>query len=159
MSEQSLESAGVAGRIRARREVLGRSERELAGALGITPTAYARLEELDEELHTVRSVAEALALAALLSTHLLTLYAEPAQAHPIKISLVRQALSVQLSGDAILREILEDQIDWDLGPFIEGVDQWTSVYTLEFMARLAVAMGVDWRRLIAGLPPAPASGV
>lgn len=154
MSEQSLESAGVGGRIRERRLALGRSERELSEALGITPTAYDRLEDHDEELHTVRSVAEALSLAGLLSTDLLTFYAEPVQPHPIKISLVRQALSVQVSGDSNLREILEDQLDWDLGPFLEGVEQWTSVYTLEFIERLAAAMGVDWRRLIAGLAAA-----
>lgn len=152
MSEQSLEPAGLAGRIRERRLALARSEQELSEALGITPTAYARLEELDEELHTVRSIDEALRLAGLLSTDLLTLYAEPGQPHPIKIALVRQALSVQLSGDSSLREILEDQLDWDLGPFLEGLEQWTSVYTLEFLERLALAMGVDWRRLIAGLP-------
>jgi hypothetical protein len=33
MSEQNLESAGVGGRIRARRDALGRSEQELAEAL------------------------------------------------------------------------------------------------------------------------------
>ncbi len=49
------------------------------------------------------------------------------------------------------KEALEDEIDWDLGPFLEGTDEWTSVYTIEFIKKLAMAIEVNWQVVLAGI--------
>jgi hypothetical protein len=46
---------------------------------------------------------------------------------------------------------LEDLIDWDLGPFLEGADQWMTVYTLDFIKSLSSAIGLNYAEVLAGL--------
>jgi hypothetical protein len=46
---------------------------------------------------------------------------------------------------------MEDELDWDLGPFLEGRDEWLSVYTIEFIKKLAIAIEVDWQVILAGI--------
>jgi transcriptional regulator with XRE-family HTH domain len=57
---------GFAQRIRALRLKSGRSESELADALGVTRQAYADLERFDSEVDSVISIHQALNLARLL---------------------------------------------------------------------------------------------
>ena len=49
------------------------------------------------------------------------------------------------------RELMQDTLNWDLGPFLEGLDEWTTVYTIEFVRQLATAVEVDWQVLLAGI--------
>ena len=67
---------GTAERIRALRLKSGRTEQELASELGLTIQAYRDLEQHDEELESAVSIAQALKLANLLHTDLLTLLGE-----------------------------------------------------------------------------------
>jgi hypothetical protein len=100
------------------------------------------------------SIRQAQQLAQLLGTELADLLAERAAnggAPPVPIALVRAALAAQLGRSPDAREALEDAIDWDLGPFLEAADAWTTVYTLAFLRRLAALVDVDWRRLLMGL--------
>jgi hypothetical protein len=46
---------------------------------------------------------------------------------------------------------MEDELDWDLGPFLEGRDEWLSVYTIDFIKKLAIAIEVDWQIILAGI--------
>ena len=66
----------TAERIQALRVKSGRTEQELASELGLTIHSYSDLEQHDEELESAVSIAQALKLAKLLDTDLLTLLGE-----------------------------------------------------------------------------------
>jgi DNA-binding XRE family transcriptional regulator len=142
----------TADRIRNLRAKSGRPETELADALGLTLAGYYALEQYDDELETTISIAQALTLAGLLGAELSEMLGEPAGSAPIGIPAIRAGMAAQLVRSPGAREELEDLIDWDLGPFLEGADQWTTVYTLDFMKRLSTAIGLTYGEVLAGLP-------
>ena len=74
--KQKQGETGTAERIQALRLKSGRTEQELAGELGLTINSYSDLEQHDEELESAISIAQALKLANLLHTDLLTLLGE-----------------------------------------------------------------------------------
>ena len=145
---------GTAERIQALRMKSGRTEQELASELGLTIHSYSDLEQHDEELESAVSIAQALKLAKLLDTDLLTLLGETDIPVKMPIARVRSALNAQLGNSAEARELMEDTINWDLGPFLEGSDEWTTVYTIDFVRQLANAIEVDWQVLLAGIAAA-----
>ena len=142
---------GAAERIKTLRLKSGRGEQELADELGITLHSYRDLEQHDEELESVVSLAQALKLANLLHTDLLALLGETEIPVKMSIARVRAALNAQLGKSAEAKELMEDTLDWDLGPFLEGSEEWTTVYTVDFVRRLATAIEVDWQVLLAGI--------
>jgi hypothetical protein len=109
------------------------------------------LERHDSDIESVLSIAQVLKLAKLLGTDVLGLLGEPEQSMKVPIVKVRSALAAHLGSSAETREALEDVIDWDLGPFLEGSDEWISVYTIEFIKKLALAIEVDWQVILAGI--------
>jgi transcriptional regulator with XRE-family HTH domain len=142
---------GTAERIQALRVKSGRTEQELASELGLTIHSYSDLERHDEELESAVSIAQALKLAKLLDTDLLALLGETEIPVKMPIGRVRAALSAQLGNSGEAKELLEDTLNWDLGPFLEGSEEWTTVYTIEFVRQLATAIEVDWQVLLAGI--------
>lgn len=146
----------TAERIQELRIQRGLRDADLAAALGLTPAAYVSLERDDAEIESTLSIRQAQQLAQLLGTELadlLTARAAPAAPAPpaVPIAMVRAALAAQLAHSPDAREALEDAIDWDLGPFLDATDEWTTVYTLDFLRRLAALVDVDLRRLLMGL--------
>lgn len=147
---------GIADRIRALRLESGRSELELANELGLTVDGYCDLEQQELELESVLSIAQALKLAQLLGTNVLGLLGEAERPTKLPIARVRSALVAHLEtshvgSSAEAKQVLEDEIDWDLGPFLEGTDGWMSVYTIEFVKKLAMAIEVDWQVVLGGI--------
>jgi transcriptional regulator with XRE-family HTH domain len=151
VEKRGLDQMGIADRIGALRLESGRSELELANELGLTVDGYCDLEQQDSELESVLSIAQALKLATLLGTNVLGLLGEAEQPLKVPIARVRSGLAAHLGSSAEAKEALEDAIDWDLGPFLEGSDAWTSVYTIEFIKKLAIAIEVDWQVVLAGI--------
>jgi transcriptional regulator with XRE-family HTH domain len=152
MSDQQKHGEmGTAERIQALRLKSRRTEQELANQLGLTIQSYCDLELHDEELQSAASIAQALKLANLLDTDLLTLLGETEIPVKMPIARVRSALNAQLGKSAEAKELMEDTINWDLGPFLEGSDEWTTVYTIDFVRQLATAIEVDWQVLLAGI--------
>ncbi len=144
--------SSTADRIKELRLKSGRTESELADALGLTTDAYADLERYDSEIDSTLSISQALQLADLLGAPIVELLGEgDAHAAAVSIATVRAALATQIAHSPDAREALEDAIDWDLGPFLEAPREWTTVYTLDFLRRLAALVDLDWRRLLAGL--------
>lgn len=144
--------ASIADRIKELRLKSGRTESELADALGLTTDAYADLERYDSEIDSTLSISQALLLADRLGTSIVELLAEgDGQAAAVSIATVRAAITTQIARSSGAREALEDAIDWDLGPFLEAERDWSTVYTLDFLRRLAALVDLDWRRLLAGL--------
>jgi transcriptional regulator with XRE-family HTH domain len=142
---------GTAERIQVLRLKSGLTEQELASELGLTIHSYSDLEHHDEELESAVSIAQALKLAKLLHTDLLALLGETEIPVKMPIARVRSALNAQLGNSAEAKELMEDTINWDLGPFLEGSDEWTTVYTIDFVRQLAIAIEVDWQVLLAGI--------
>jgi transcriptional regulator with XRE-family HTH domain len=149
---------GTAERILALRLKSGRTELELASELGLTIHSYSDLEQHDGELESSVSIAQALKLAKLLHTDLLALLGETEIPVKMPIARVRSALNAQLGKSAEAKELMEDTLNWDLGPFLEGSDEWTTVYTIEFVRQLATAIEVDWQVLLAGISAASLLG-
>ena len=123
----------------------------MANELGLTVDGYCDLEQQDSELESVLSIAQALKLANLLGTNVLGLLGEAEQPLKVPIARVRSALAAHLGSSAEAKEALEDEIDWNVGPFLEGSDEWMSVYTIEFIKKLAMAIQVDWQIVLAGI--------
>jgi transcriptional regulator with XRE-family HTH domain len=142
---------GIADRIGALRLKAGRSEPELANELGLTIHGHCNLEQDDSEIESVLSIAQVLTLAKLLGMDVMGLLGEAEQSMKVQIARVRSTLAAHLGNSAEAREALEDVIDWDLGPFLEGSDEWVSVYTIGFIKKLAVAIEVDWQIILAGI--------
>jgi transcriptional regulator with XRE-family HTH domain len=142
---------GTAERIQALRVKSGRTEQELASALGLTINSYSDLEQHDEELESAVSIAQALKLANLLDTDLVALLGETEIPVKMPIARVRAAMSAQLGNSGEAKELMEDTLNWDLGPFLDGSEEWTTVYTIEFVRQLATAIEVDWQVLLAGI--------
>ena len=142
---------GTAERIQALRLKSGRTEQEVASKLGLTVHAYRALEQHDEDLESAVSIAQALKLSNLLHTDLLTLLGETEAPVRMPIARVRSALNAQLGTSGEARELMEDTLNWDLGPFLEGSEEWTTVYTIDFVRQLATAIEVDWPVLLAGI--------
>ena len=151
---QKQAETGTAERIQALRLKSGRTEQELASELGLTIRSYSDLEQHDEELESAVSIAQALKLANLLHTDLLALLGETEIPVKMPIARVRSALNAQLGTSAEAKELMEDTLNWDLGPFLEGSDEWTTVYTIDFVRQLAIAIEVDWQVLLAGIAAA-----
>jgi transcriptional regulator with XRE-family HTH domain len=149
--KQKQVEIGTSERIQALRLKSGRTEQELASELGLTVHSYSDLEQHEEELESAVSIGQALKLAQLLDTDLLTLLGETEIPIKMPIARVRSALNAQLGNSAEAKELMEDTINWDLGPFLEGSDEWTTVYTIEFVRQLAIAIEVDWQVLLAGI--------
>ena len=145
------DETGTAERIQALRLKLGRSEQELASELGLTVHAYHDLEQHDEELESAASIAQALKLSSLLHTDLLALLGETEIPVRMPIARVRSALNEQLGTSGEAKELMEDTLNWDLGPFLEGSEEWTTVYTIDFVRQLATVIEVDWQVLLAGI--------
>lgn len=141
----------TAEHIQALRVRSGRSEQEFASELGLTIHSYSDLERHDEELESAVSIAQALKLAKLLDTDLLNLLGETEIPVKMPIARVRSALNAQLGNSAEAKELMEDTLNWDLGPFLEGSDEWTTVYTIDFVRQLAMAIEIDWQVLLAGI--------
>jgi transcriptional regulator with XRE-family HTH domain len=148
---------GTAERIHALRVKSRRTEQELASGLGLTIHSYCDLEQHDEELESAVSIAQALKLASLLQTDLLTILGETEIPVKMPIARVRSALNAQLGNSGEAKELMEDTINWDLGPFLEGSEEWTTVYTIDFVRQLATAIEVDWQVLLAGIAEASKS--
>ena len=142
---------GTAERIQTLRLKSSRTEQELARELNLTLQSYRDLEQQDEEIESALSIAQALKLAQLLDTDLLTLLGETEIPVKLPISRVRSALNEQLGNSAEAKELMEDTLDWDLGPFLQGSAEWTTVYSIEFVRKLALAIEVDWQVLLAGI--------
>jgi transcriptional regulator with XRE-family HTH domain len=146
-----LGAMAIADRIRELRGKSGRTERELAYMLGLTVEGYCDLEQYDDELETTISIAQAVILARLLRADLAEITGESAGATPVQISAIRSGMVAQLEPSPGAREELEDPIDWDLGPFLEGAEEWINVYTLDFIKSLSTAIGLDYGDVLAGL--------
>jgi transcriptional regulator with XRE-family HTH domain len=149
--KQKQSEIGTAERIQALRLKSGLSEQKLASDLGLTIRSYRDLEQHDDELESAVSIAQALMLSNLLRTDLLTLLGEDEIPVKMSIARVRLALNAQLENSAEAKELMEDTINWDLGPFLEGSDQWATVYTINFVRQLAATIEVDWQVLLAGI--------
>jgi transcriptional regulator with XRE-family HTH domain len=150
VEKRELEQMGTADRIGALRLESGRSELELAKELGLTVDGYCDLEQQDSEFESALSIAQALKLAQLFGTNVLGLLGEPEPPLKVPIARVRSALAAHLGSSAEAKEAMEDELDWDLGPFLEGREGWLSVYTIEFIKKLAIAIEVDWQVVLAG---------
>lgn len=151
MTKQKPDEIGTAERIQALRLKSGRTEQELASELGLTIHAYHDLEQHDEELESAVSIAQALKLSNLLRTDLLTLLGETETPVRMPIARVRSALNAQLGTSGEAKELMEDTLNWDLGPFLEGSEEWTTVYTIDFVRQLATVIELDWQVLLAGI--------
>jgi hypothetical protein len=69
----------------------------------------------------------------------------------VRSALVAHLETSHVGSSAEAKQVLEDEIDWDLGPFLEGTDGWMSVYTIEFVKKLAMAIEVDWQVVLGGI--------
>jgi transcriptional regulator with XRE-family HTH domain len=151
--------AGIADAFRRLREAAGWSPRELAAALGTSTPAIHDLESQDDEMFRLYSPREVSLIAAVLGTDAVTLLHCPTTEPPISGSQLLEMIQRQLAATCKTLTSFENRAGWRLEPLLDSPDHLLADLTVEALQWLGAALGIDWRRVIAGLPtqsdPAP----
>ncbi len=140
---------GIAEKIRSARIRAGKSKSEVAKQLGLNAAWYDDLERCDDELAATLTLFQAMALAALLGLRLAELCgdgAPPAEAVPLLDLPARIATHLRNAGLSLQQ--FEDQVGWELGPFMDSPVKVAAELPLAFLQALAAALGMDWLSLV-----------
>lgn len=143
---------GTAEKIRSARIRAGKSKAEVAERLGLNAAWYDDLERRDEELAATLTIFQAMALAALLGVRLGDLFDDGAPpGPPIAIIDLPARISVHLAGAGLSLAQFEEQVGWELGPFLDAPVQLAAELPIAFLQALAAPLGIHWL----SLAPAP----
>lgn len=146
---------GAASIVRSLREAAGLSPTGLASMLGTSTATIRDLETNDDELFRCYSVSELCLVAAVLDVEPVTLLNCPTAEPPITGTQLVEMIRQQLTSTHEALTSFEDRVGWRLEPLLGSPDQLLSDLTIEALQGLSAALGIDWRRVIAGLPPSP----
>ena len=137
-------------RIRSFRERAGKSANEVASLAGLGDAAYYDLESYDDELRTVLFLGQVKQLAAALDVETAALFGEAAT--PPERRITYDELVTLVHGHlatGVSREMIEEDVGWDVDGLLESEAAMLSGYTVEFLEALCSRIGIDW---IAALP-------
>jgi transcriptional regulator with XRE-family HTH domain len=143
--------AGVAAAFKEAREMSGLSQRELASTLGTSSRAIQEIEADDRALFTNYSPAEVKLIAGALGVAPEWLLncdcGEPALGGAELLELLRKGAQA----NPVALEEFERGVGWRVAPLLESPDRLLAEVTVEALRGLLAALGIDWRRAIAGL--------
>lgn len=135
--------AGYAETIRAAREAAGKNLGELAAALDMSFESYRDIESYDDEITSVVSYCEAVALADILELDLRRMFG--ADDTVVTFAKLAAALRVRLA--EIPLEQLENELGWELAGALADPAAFAE-FSLDGLADVAAPVGLDWRHLL-----------
>jgi transcriptional regulator with XRE-family HTH domain len=140
---------GVAARIRALRIRAGRSQAELAQAVGLNVAWYADLEIRDNELAATLTLFKAMELASVFAVPLHELLGEPTVAgDPIGLIDLPQRIVDHAKNAGISIEQLEERTGWELREFLDSPILTAAHMPIAFFQAVASALGINWLSLV-----------
>lgn len=145
--------ASSAANIRSARIRAGKSRAEVAAHLALNPAWYDDLEQRDGELATTLTLFQGVALAELFGLRLADLFGEtvPAGEH-VALQDLPERIRVHVAAKGIPLERLEEQLGWELGPFMASPVQLSTELPIAFFQALAGVLGLHWLLLVPDAP-------
>jgi len=141
---------GDAKRIKMLRERIGKSAGDIALLAGLGDMAYYDVEAYDGELRTALSLQQVKRLADALAVPSSALFSDEVTNIEHRVSYDELVVLVTNHFDSgVSRATFEDEIGWDLSPFLGGESRALSEYGVDFLQALCGRIGVDW---VAALP-------
>jgi transcriptional regulator with XRE-family HTH domain len=142
-------SAGIAENIRTARIRAGKSRAEAAAHLALNPAWYGDLEQRDGELAATLTLLQGVALAELFGLRLADLFGETVPAgERIALPDLPGRIRVHVAATGISLDVLEQQLGWELGPFLEAPVQLATELPIAFFQALADVLGLHWLLLV-----------
>ena len=135
--------AGYADAVREAREAAGKDLGELAAALDMSFESYRDIESYDDELTSVVSFRDVVALANLLELDLRRMFG--ADDTVVTFADLAAALRGRLAETPL--EQLEDELGWELAEALAEPAAFAE-FSLDGLADVAGPVGLDWRHLL-----------
>jgi transcriptional regulator with XRE-family HTH domain len=137
-------------RLKALRELTGKSADEIASLAGLEYMEYFDLEFHDDELRTVPSLAQIKRLADVFTVPVAALFSDNPDVTLRRVPYAELValVTAQLAA-GISKEAFEEEIGWELDAFFESEERALAQYGVEFLEALCTRLGIDW---IAALP-------
>ena len=139
----------VAENIRNARIRAGKSRAEAAAHLALNPAWYDDLERRDGELAATLTLFQGVALAELFGLRLADLFGETAPPGArMALANLPERIRAHVAATGISLSQFEQQLGWELGPFMEAPVQLATELPIAFFQALAGALGVHWLLLV-----------
>ncbi|MBX9903353.1 MAG: hypothetical protein K2Y31_03280 [Burkholderiales bacterium] len=141
--------ASSAANIRRARIRAGKSRAETAAHLALNPAWYDDLEQRDGELAATLTLFQGVALAELFGLRLADLFGETVpDGERMALPDLPERIRAHLTAAGISLEQFEEQLGWELGPFLAAPVQLSTELPIAFFQALAEALGVHWLLLV-----------
>ena len=113
--------------------------------LALNPAWYDDLEQRDGELAATLTLFQGVALAELLGMRLADLFGETAPpGEPVALLDLPERIRTHVAEAGISMALFENQLGWQLGPFLEAPVQLATELPMAFFQALASALGLHW---------------
>jgi transcriptional regulator with XRE-family HTH domain len=139
----------LGSKLKLARELSGKTEREVAAALGISVPSYYDLETFDDELETCLSLAEVSKLCSLLRIDPVWLFTEGDLKGSSRMRLSELVDNIRsFIGARMTVDEFEDKVGFVVSPCFED---WHAVleWNVECLRSVCSVIGIDW---LAALP-------
>jgi hypothetical protein len=143
MTGAHAEGTGYAARVRAAREASGKEPAELAAALRMSYESYRDIESYDDEITSVLSFGDVVALGRLVRLDLRRLFG--ADDKVVTFGELAEAIRARLGETSL--EQLEDEVGWELAGAVSDPATFSD-FTLDGLADVSAPCGIDWRHLL-----------
>lgn len=142
-------SAGIAENIRSARIRAGKTRAEVAAQLALNPAWYDDLEQRDGELAATLTLFQGVALAELFGLRLADLFGETVPVgERIALPDLPERIHAHVAAKAMPLEVFEEQLGWELGPFMDAPVQLATELPMAFFQALAAVLGIHWLLLV-----------
>lgn len=139
----------TAANIRSARICAGKSRAEVAAHLALNQAWYDDLEQQDGELAATLTLFQGVALAELFGLRLADLFGETLPSgERIALPDLPERIRVHLAAAGISLDQLEQQLGWELEPFMAAPVQLATELPMAFFQALAAVLGIHWLLLV-----------
>lgn len=139
----------TAANIRSARIRAGKSRVEVAAHLALNPAWYDDLEQRDGELAATLTLFQGVALAELFGVRLADLFGEiMPTGERIALPDLPDRIRAHVAAAGISLDQFEQQLGWELGPFMEAPVQLATELPIAFFQALAAVLGIHWLLLV-----------
>ncbi len=139
----------TATNIRTARIRAGKSRAEVAAHLALNPAWYDDLEQRDGELAATLTLFQGVALAELFGLRLADLFGETMPSgERVALPDLAERIRAHVAANGMSLDIFEEQLGWELGPFMEAPVQLATELPIAFFQALAAVLGIHWLLLV-----------
>lgn len=127
----------------------GKSRAEVAAHLVLNPAWYDDLEQRDGELAATLTLFQGVALAEFLGLRLADLFGETVPTgERIALPDLPERIRTHIAAKGMSLDKFEEQLGWELAPFMEAPVQLATELPIAFFQALAGALDMHWLLLV-----------